>query len=94
MPTLLAIDPDSLGGRVRYWRHVRGLTQPELWRRTGIAVSQLSNIEWGRTGVSTERLIRLATALEVSTDVLLGLAPGGRCGQATPPSLFPKETHR
>jgi transcriptional regulator with XRE-family HTH domain len=75
MPTLLAIDPHSFGGRVRYWRHVRGLTQHDLWQRTGIPITQLSHIEWGRTGVSTERLKRLATALEVSTDVLLGLAP-------------------
>lgn len=62
-----------LGGQspVRVWRQYRGLSQAELARRAGIAVSYLSNIETGVRSGSVDRLARIASALNVRLDDLI-----------------------
>ena len=51
---------------------MRGLTQAELGAKAGIAAASVSHFETGQRAPSLESLVRLADALELSTDALLG----------------------
>ncbi len=57
-------------------RRARGLTQAELAERAGVAVEVFGRLERGRALPRADTLVRLAAALSMSTDTLLGLAPG------------------
>lgn len=77
-----AIDPDAwlraLGKRVRLLRLTHELTQAQLAAAAGLSRSFVSLIEHGSHGVDVVRLLRLAAALDVSLEELLGAAPDAR----------------
>jgi len=58
--------------RLQTARNRRGLSQQELAARTGLPPSSISHFEGGARKPSFDNLRRLANALEVSTDYLLG----------------------
>ena len=58
--------------RLRAAREKRGLTQGELGKRAGLQVSAISHFETGTRKPSFDNLHRLADALDVTTDYLLG----------------------
>jgi transcriptional regulator with XRE-family HTH domain len=60
--------------RIHQLRQVVGLSRVELARRAGIPVSSMYLIEDGELDVRTSTLVKLATALGVRPDYLLGLA--------------------
>lgn len=60
------------GERIKELREARGWTQSELSRRARIAVSAISYFESDQRSPSTEALVKLANAFEVSTDYILG----------------------
>ena len=62
----------GLPERLRENRKMRGLTQAELGAKAGIAAASVSHFETGQRAPSLESLVRLADALELSTDALLG----------------------
>ncbi len=65
--------PRSLiGHRVRERRKEVGWTQAELARRTGLSSAAISQIESGDRNPSGEVAARLAEALRVTADYLLG----------------------
>jgi len=66
-----AVDGARLGARLRELRLAAGLTQAELARRTGIHRPNIARVEAGRHTPSLETLARLATAIGVSTTVVL-----------------------
>ncbi|HEX2675073.1 MAG TPA: helix-turn-helix transcriptional regulator [Polyangiales bacterium] len=68
---VLAIDGARLGARLRELRLAAGLTQAELARRTGIHRPNIARVEAGRHTPSLETLARLASAIGVSTTVVL-----------------------
>jgi len=51
---------------------MRGLTQAQLGKRSGIAPASISHFETGQRTPSLDSLVKLADALAVSVDVLLG----------------------
>jgi transcriptional regulator with XRE-family HTH domain len=61
----------SPGQVVKELRNKRGWTQAILSELTGIAVSNISNIENGRSRLGEDRAIIIATALEVKPDFIL-----------------------
>ena len=66
-------DRDSLGERLLLSRRRARLTQRQLQERAGVGLNTITRLEQGRTRqVSTAVLLRLAEALGVSTDYLLG----------------------
>jgi transcriptional regulator with XRE-family HTH domain len=65
---------ESLSYRLQRLRELRKLTQAELGNRAGIAAASISHFETGQRTPSLESLVKLADALEVSTDALLGRA--------------------
>jgi transcriptional regulator with XRE-family HTH domain len=65
---------NTLGERLSAVRERRGLTQGEVARRIGLPQQAISRLERGeRQHVRSDVLARLAIALDVSADVLLGL---------------------
>jgi len=65
--------PESkFSARLRAARDLRGLSQSELADRAGLKPSAVSHFETGKRAPSFDNLKKLADALEVSTDYLLG----------------------
>lgn len=58
--------------RLRAARELRKLSQSELAERAGFQPSAVSHFETGRRSPSFDNLKRLADALDVTTDYLLG----------------------
>jgi transcriptional regulator with XRE-family HTH domain len=67
-------DLDDLPKRLRDLRELRGLTQSDLASRAEMAAASVSHFETGQRQPSLESLVRLADALDVTTDALLGRA--------------------
>ena len=67
------LDPggETIGDRVARLRKERGFTQAELAEKVGIIQTIVSAIETGALKLSAEMAVRVAVALEVSTDDLL-----------------------
>ena len=64
----------TLGERLSHVRERRGLTQGEVAQRAHLPQQAISRLERGeRNHVRSDVLARLAIALDVSADVLLGL---------------------
>lgn len=61
----------EIGSRIRKTRESQNITQFQLAEMTNISLSHMSNIETGSTNFGVDILVRLAEALQVSTDALL-----------------------
>jgi transcriptional regulator with XRE-family HTH domain len=73
-----------LSANLQSLREMRGLTQAELGKRAGIAAASVSHFETAQRAPSLESLVKLADALAVSVDVLLGRAPIESSAQLDP----------
>ena len=73
---------DIFPQRLRAARALRDLNQSELARRAGLQASAVSHFETGARKPSFDNLKRLADALDVTTDYLLGRVddPAGLAG--------------
>ena len=78
---------NTLGERLSAVRERRGLTQGEVARRAHLPQQAISRLERGeRHHVRSDVLARLAIALDVSADVLLGLRDNADGANTTPPA--------
>ncbi len=67
--------PTIFGTRLKHARELRDLTQAELAAKAGISPIQVSHFETGaRPSASADTLVKVANALSVSIDFLLGRA--------------------
>ncbi|GAA3525510.1 hypothetical protein GCM10022419_000230 [Nonomuraea rosea] len=85
-----ASTPGDLGQRVTYHRERLSLTREDLAERAGMAPGYVEYVEDNPANVTQGTLVRLAGALETSTDDLLGGGtnrPPGHPGAATKPIL-------
>jgi transcriptional regulator with XRE-family HTH domain len=62
-----------IGQRIARLRKVLGITQKELAEKIGVTRTIITDYENGRVRIYDEMLARLATALGVTTDEILGL---------------------
>ena len=60
-----------LGENIRRIRTERHLTQSALAEKSGVSVQQINQIEWGAKWLSVPTLVRIAKALECTTDEIL-----------------------
>ena len=81
----LDYDGETIGQRLARLRKQRGYTQVELAEKMGSRQVLISAYETDRIALSAEMAVRLAVALEVSTDELLH--PNIKKKSATKPSL-------
>jgi len=70
----LKLSSESVGQRIARIRKLRGLTQVQLAQKIGIERTVIANYEKDRLRIYDEMLARIALALSVSTDELLGLS--------------------
>jgi transcriptional regulator with XRE-family HTH domain len=63
---------DIFKERLKEMRERRGLNQAELAQKTGLQPTAISHFETGGRSPSFDNLRRLADALKVSTDYLIG----------------------
>jgi len=75
--------------RLREWRQKRDLTQEELARKADVPTISVSHFETGHRFPNAESLRRLADALGVTTDYLLGRVktPTGKDLEAADPDI-------
>ena len=67
---------ETVGQRINYIRKHKAYTLDYLAKRAGVSKSFLWEVENNRSGISGERLLRVANALEASLEFLLrGQAP-------------------
>ena len=64
--------PDAVGQRIKTTREKSGMTQAKLAAESEITPAAISQIESGERTPSTPILRRIASALKVSSDFLLG----------------------
>src|SRR6056297_1686691 len=81
----LNLGPETLGQRIRRLRKERGYTQAELASKIGIIRELVSDYEREKIRPHYEMVIRIALALDISTDELLGVKPTKKNGNK--PSL-------
>lgn len=74
----------TLASNLRSIRELRRLTQAQLGERAGIAPASVSHFETGQRQPSLDSLVKLANALEVSADALLGRVPVEQAAQVDP----------
>jgi transcriptional regulator with XRE-family HTH domain len=72
MPTIPGPDSREMGKQIATIRKKRGLTQIQLARAIGIDQKLVSSYEVGRITLSAGMLFRIAKALKVSPEVILG----------------------
>jgi transcriptional regulator with XRE-family HTH domain len=60
------------GLALRHWRMRRGLTQHALSRKADLHPAAISHFETGERSPALESLLKLADALEITVDALLG----------------------
>lgn len=69
----LPLDETPIGARIARLRKQHGLSQKELAERIGITHHLVSDYETGRLHLNDQMVARMALALQVSADALLGL---------------------
>ena len=67
------LGPETIGSRVAVLRKQAGLTQQQLAQKVGIERTLLASYEVGNNRMYDEMLARIAIALSVSADEILGL---------------------
>jgi transcriptional regulator with XRE-family HTH domain len=66
---------ESFSANLKVLRELRKLTQSELGNRAGMGGASVSHFETGQRTPSLDSLVKLADALDVTVDTLLGRAP-------------------
>lgn len=61
----------QIGKRILDWRKQLRITQEELAERAGITPQTISSAELGKKALRPENIIRISSALDISTDYLL-----------------------
>lgn len=64
--------PDQFNDRLRKARDARGMSQLDLANKTGLQPAAISHFETGQRSPSFDNLRKLADALSLSVDYLLG----------------------
>lgn len=86
-PKKVTAEKETLGARVRRYRLAKGLSQGELGARIGLSQRSVAYYELKGSSPPPEVLVKMADALDVSTDVLLGRkkGSGGKPSDDRPP---------
>jgi transcriptional regulator with XRE-family HTH domain len=79
--------PGAIGERIRKARLARGLTQTELGKRIGVSQRMVTYYEVRGVSPTPELLIKLAHALEVPVEELIGEKPRTKAPADTPESI-------
>lgn len=67
----ISFNPQQVGEQIARLRKAQGLTQLQLANEIGISRSSIADYESGKNRIYDEMLVRLASALNVTTDEIL-----------------------
>ncbi len=67
----LKLSYESIGKRIKEFREKKHITQDKLSELTDLSIQHISNIERAHSKMSMEALVKIANALEVTTDELI-----------------------
>lgn len=70
-PKEVVLPLKEIGARLRAIREMREMTQAQLAEILGTRYTNVSGVERGIRGLTVQQVVRLARALDVSTDALL-----------------------
>ena len=80
----------TLGERVLILRRRVKMSQTDLAKASDLDKNTIARLEQGRVrDLSGETIVRVARALQVSTDVLLGVVDMDEAGELLPTELVP-----
>lgn len=65
------VDWKQIGSRIREARASKGMSQANLAVKASVSLPLISNIEHGKTRMHLDTFVKIAEALQVSTDHLL-----------------------
>jgi transcriptional regulator with XRE-family HTH domain len=89
------------GTQVRRIREMKSISQEYVAKHLGISQAAYSNIENGKTGISQEKLFRIAIALDVQAEAIIkfdtqvALEACMRSKSISPPTILnPKKNKR
>lgn len=71
-PKQVVLSRKDIGARLRALRKARDMTQVELAEVLGTQQTAISQVEIGNRGLTVQQVVKLAKALRVSTDAILG----------------------
>lgn len=83
----------SLGDRIRRYRLEKGLTQTQLGKKIGVSQRVVAYYEVKGISPPPELLVRIADALKVSTDTLLGRKKGSDRAGGEPAGNVRRQRH-
>ena len=66
----MKIDYTKIGSQIRKYRKAKGMSQEQLAAKTGVGITHISHIETGNTIPSTNTLVDIINALDLSADEL------------------------
>lgn len=78
------------GKRIKYCRNLKGLTQKDLGRLLGLAISTISGYELGTSEPDNNTIKKMAEIFDCSADFLLGIVDDMQ-NKLIPKSQLPKE---
>ena len=70
-PKHQVVSMKDIGERLRSLRQARDMTQTQLAKVLGTQQTAVSQVELGNRGLTVHQVVKLATALQVSTDAIL-----------------------
>ena len=78
----------TLGERILVLRHRLKMSQTDVAVASGLTKNTIARLEQGRVhDLSGETIVRVARALQVSTDVILGVKPLDDTGEIEPAGM-------
>lgn len=83
-PSIVEVSKEEIGRRLKALRRERNLTQTELAKMLGTHFTAISQIERGIRGLTIHQVVRLAKALRVDPNSLLGAGPQRRSKEGAP----------
>jgi transcriptional regulator with XRE-family HTH domain len=75
-PKHVVLSRKEIGARLRTIRKARGMTQTQLAKALGTQQTAVSQVEIGNRGLTVQQVVKLAKAMKVSTDAILGPSNG------------------
>jgi transcriptional regulator with XRE-family HTH domain len=75
-PKNVVLSRKEIGARLRALRKARDMTQVELAKVLGTQQTAISQVEIGNRGLTVQQVVKLARALRVPTDAILGSTNG------------------
>ena len=75
-PKEVVLSRKEIGARLRSLRQTRDMTQVQLAKVLGTQQTAVSQVELGNRGLTIQQVVKLAKALHVSTDAILGPTNG------------------